>query len=75
MAAVFQKFATQADVKVLAQVREIAAKEGKQLQAVVDEALRDYVEKKKNGAPRPRVLTAFGESLAEYDVLYKELAK
>jgi|GEM_PF-6644723 len=29
MAAVFQKFATQADPKVLEQVREIAAKEGK----------------------------------------------
>ena len=75
MAAVSQKFATQADAKVLAQIREIASKEGKQLQAVVDEALRDYVEKKKNGTPRPQVLTAFGESLAEYDALYKELAK
>jgi len=75
MAAVSQKFATQADAKVLAQIREIASKEGKQLQAVVDEALRDYVEKKKNGVPRPQVLTAFGESLAEYDALYKELAK
>jgi len=75
MAAVSQKFATQADAKVLAQIREIASKEGKQLQAVVDEALRDYVEKKKNGVPRPQVLTAFGGSLAEYDALYKELAK
>ena len=75
MAAGFQKFATQADARVLAQVREIASTEGKQLQVVIDEALRDYIEKKKNGAPRPPVLTAFGESLAEYDVLYKELAK
>ena len=75
MAAVFQKFATQADAKVLAQVRAIASKEGKQLQAVIDEALRDYVEKKKSGAPRAQVMTAFGESLAEYDSLYKALAK
>ena len=75
MAAVFQKFSTQADARVLAQVREIASKEGKQLRAVIDEALRDYIEKKKNGAPRPQVPTAFGESLAEYGVLYKELAK
>ena len=75
MAASFQKFATQADTKVLAQVRAIASKEGKQLQAVIDEALRDYVEKKKNGAPRAQVMTAFGESLAEYDSLYKALAK
>ena len=75
MAALFQKFATQVDAIVLAQVRAIASKEGKQLQAVIDEALRDYVEKKKNGAPRAQVMTAFGETLAEYDSLYKALAK
>ncbi len=75
MATVFQKFATQADPKVLDEVREIAAQEGKQLQAVIDEALRDFIDKRKRGRPRPEVLTAFGESLAEYDALYKELAK
>jgi hypothetical protein len=75
MASAFQKFATQADPKVLDEVREIAAQEGKQLQAVIDEALRDFIDKRKRGKPRPEVLTAFGESLAEYDALYKELAK
>ncbi len=75
MATVFQKFATQADPKVLDEVRAIAAQEGKQLQAVIDEALRDFIDKRKRGRPRPEVLTAFGESLAEYDALYKELAK
>lgn len=75
MATPFQKFATQADPKVLDEVRTIAAREGKQLQAVIDEALRDFVDKRKRGKPRPEVLTAFGESLAEYDTLYKELAK
>ena len=75
MATVFQKFATQADPKVLDEVRAIATQEGKQLQAVIDEALRDFIEKRKRGRPRPEVLTAFGESLAEYGELYKELAK
>ena len=69
------KFATQADPKVLKEVRAIAANEGKQLQAVIDEALRDFIDKRKRGKPRPEILTAFGESLAEYDTLYKELAK
>lgn len=69
------KFATQADPKILDEVRRIAQKEGKQLQAVIDEALRDFVEKRKRGKPRPEVLTAFGESIAEYDALYRELAK
>jgi hypothetical protein len=75
MAAVYQKFATQADPKVLEEIRAIAAKEGKQLQSVVDEALRDFIDKKKRGSLRPEVMTAFGESLAQYDALYKELAK
>lgn len=69
------KFATQADPKVLEEVRAIAAREGKQLQSVVDEALRDFIEKRKRGKPRPEVLTALGESLAEYDALYRELAR
>ena len=69
------KFATQADPKVLDEVRAIAAKEGKQRQSVIDEALRDLVEKRKRGRARPEILTAFGESLAEFDALYQELAK
>ena len=48
---------------------------GKQLQSVIDEALRDFIDKHKRGKPRPEVLTALGESLAEYDALYRELAK
>jgi hypothetical protein len=75
MSAPLSKFATQADPKVLQEVRAIAAKEGKQLQAVIDEALRDFIDKRKRGKPRPEILTAFGESLAEYDALYRELAK
>ena len=65
----------QADPKVLDEVRAIAVREGKQLQAIIDEALRDFIEKRKRGKPRPEVLMAFGESLAEYDALYRELAK
>ena len=75
MPAPLTKFATQADPKVLEEVREIAAREGKQLQNVIDEALRDFIDKRKRGKPRPQVLTALGESLAEYEALYRELAK
>jgi hypothetical protein len=75
MAARLAKFATQADPKVLDEVREIAAREGKQLQTVIDEALRDFIEKRKRGKPRPEVMTAFGESLAQFDSLYRDLAK
>jgi hypothetical protein len=69
------KFTAQADPKVLEEVRAIAARDGKQLKDVIDEALRDFVEKRKRGGPSPEVLIAFGESLADYDALYGKLAK
>ena len=75
MTAPLRKFATQADPKVLEEVRAIAAREGRQLQSVIAEALRDFVERKKRGTARAELLTAFGESLAEYGELYRKLAK
>jgi len=69
------KFATQADPDVLAALRKIAGQEGRQLQALVDEALRDYIAQKQGSAPRRRVMQALHESLTQYDSLYRELAK
>jgi hypothetical protein len=70
-----QKFSSQADSGVLADLRRIATAEGRQFQSVLDEALRDFVAKKQGGRPRPHVMTAFGESLAQYDALYRKLAQ
>lgn len=70
-----QKFATQVSTETLAEVRKIAANEGRQLQALVDEALADLVEKKKQAHPRPHVMAAYLGSLDKYDELYKKLAK
>lgn len=69
------KFATQADPEVLETLRNMAANEGRQIQALVDEALRDYIERKQGEKPRRHVLQAFQNSVAKYDGLYKELAK
>ena len=69
------KFATQADPEVLAALRKIAGDEGRQLQALVDEALRDYIEQKQGNAPRKRVMQALHDSMAQYDSLYRELSK
>jgi len=69
------KFATQADPEVLASLRTMAASEGRQIQALVDEALREYIERKQGEKPRRHVLQAFQNSVARYDSLYKELAK
>ena len=69
------KFATQADPAVLQTLKSIAASEGRQIQALVDEALRDYIDRKTGNTPRRHVLDAFRKSMEQYDSLYRELAK
>jgi len=70
-----QKFSSQATPEVLATLHKIAESEGRQFQSVLDEALRDYVERKEKGRPRRHVAEAFAQSLQEFDSLYRELAK
>lgn len=70
-----EKFATQVNPDVLASIREIAKAEGRQLQALVDEALTDLVEKRKRSAPRRHIVTAYQSSHARFAILYKKLAE
>lgn len=44
MSEVREKFATQVDAALLNQLRELAKNEGRQIQALVDEALADLLE-------------------------------
>ena len=70
-----EKFATQVNSEILATVRTIAQKEGRQLQALMDEALADLIEKRKNTRPRTHVMAAYLASHEKYGELYKKLAK
>lgn len=70
-----EKFATQVDTKILSSVRTLAQKEGRQLQALVDEALADLIEKHKNGRPRNHVMAAYLSSHDKFGDLYKKLAE
>lgn len=70
-----EKFSSQATPEVLAALRKIAETEGRQFQAVLDEALREYIDRHQTKRPRGHVLTAFASSLEEFDTLYRELAK
>lgn len=69
------KFATQAAPEVLATLRKIAGEEGRQLQVLIDEALREYIDQKLGNAPRRRVVEALYDSMGQYDELYRELSK
>jgi hypothetical protein len=70
-----RKFSSQADPEVLAGLQEIATREGRQFQAVLGDAMREYLAQKRRQAPRRNVLEAFQESLKERDDLYRSLAK
>ncbi len=70
-----QKFSSQAAPEVLAALREIAEQQGRQFQAVLDEALRDYIERQQKEHPRRHVMASFASSIDEFDRLYRELAK
>lgn len=70
-----EKFSSQAAPDVLAALRQIAESQGRQFQAVLDEALRDYIDRQQNERPRRHVMAAFAESVKEFDDLYRELAK
>ena len=70
-----EKFATQVNSEILSAVRNLARQEGRQLQALVDEALTDLIEKRKNSRPRAHVMAAYRGSHEKYSELYKKLAK
>lgn len=69
------KFATQVAPDVLQALRAMSDKEGRHLQAIIDEALRTYIEKKQGVKPRRHVLAALQASMTEHDNLYEALSK
>ena len=70
-----EKFATQVTSEILAELRALAQTEGRQLQALVDEALADLIEKHKKTRPRAHVMSAYAASHETYAELYRSLAK
>jgi len=70
-----EKFATQVNSEILSAVRNLADKEGRQLQVLVEEALADLIEKRKKATPRAHVMGAYLASHDKYASLYKKLAE
>ena len=60
---------------LLEKLVKIAEAEGASPQTLLDEALKDFIEKKRTGSPRPHVMQAYKESLKMFDALYQQLAK
>ena len=77
MSATREKFATQVDAELLASVRKLARSEGRQIQAIVEDAFRDHLVAREGGGLRARehVLRAYLKSTERFTGLYKKLAE
>jgi hypothetical protein len=71
----WRKFSSQADPEVLEAMQQLAAREGRQFQAVLRDAMRAYLANQQSQSPRRKVLEAFDESLKAHDELYRSLSK
>ena len=75
MAATRKPFATEVDHDLLEGVRALAKAEGRQLDALVDEAFADLLAKHRQPRARAHVLSAYQKSHARFAPLYEKLAK
>ncbi len=69
------KFATQVDGRLLADLRHLSRREGRQIQTLVEEALTDLIVKRKQDRPRTHVMATYRASHKKYATLYKKLAE
>lgn len=69
------KFSSQVDPDLLHAMREIVDREGRQLQAVLEDAMRLYLHAREAEAIRPEFRAAFEEGVARYPWLAKKLAE
>ena len=53
MAATREKFSSQASPELLAALREVAREEGRHFQAVLEDAMQEYIESRARGKVRP----------------------
>lgn len=58
-----EKFSSQADPELLAGLRGVARQEGRQFQAVLEDAMRSYLTKRTGSRVRPDVMAHFRASL------------
>ena len=75
MVAQREKFSSQASPELLAEVRKIARDDGRHFQAVLEDALRDYIKSREQQKVRPEVMAHYRASVERNRLLYKLLAQ
>ena len=70
-----EKFSSQADLELLAALRDLAKRDGRHFQVVLEDAIRDYIETRAQDKPRASVVAHFESSVAKNHRLGELLAK
>lgn len=70
-----EKFSSQANSKLLQEVRQMAQEEGRHFQALLDEALTLLIESRKSSKSREQVMAHFKASLNKHRKLGELLAQ
>ncbi|MCY3852452.1 MAG: ribbon-helix-helix protein, CopG family [Gammaproteobacteria bacterium] len=66
------KFSTKIDSALLDEVRALAKEEGRQIQAIIEEALENLLEDRRQGKVRPRIMRVYRTSHARFSSLYRK---
>ena len=70
-----EKFSSQASPDLLASLRQVARDEGRHFQAVLEDAMQEYLDNKTQGKVRPEVMAHYRASVERHRRLYELLAK
>ena len=70
-----EKFSSQAKPELLSKMREVAQIEGRHFQAVLEDAMRDYIEGRAQANVRPEFMAHYRASLERNRLLAELLAQ
>lgn len=70
-----EKFSSQVAPELLGTMREIARKEGRHFQAVLEEAMREYIDNRTREKPRAEIMAHFQASVERHRRLGEMLAR
>ena len=69
-----ERFSSQASPDLLAALRKVARYEGRHFQAVLEDAMREYIDNKAQDKVRPEVMAHYRASVERHRRLYELLA-
>ena len=70
-----EKFSSQADPDLLAAMRQLARNDGRHFQAVLEDAMSNYIESRAQQKVRPEVMAHYRASVERHRLLYELLAR